>query len=274
MVRGVAIAGFMVTGSFLWGVIGAVAGLSLGEMMGAIAGAIAVQRSCNKARIDLRLNLAWRERATLWRFSLPALIGSLAVQPAMWVGQIVLVRRPDGFIQAGYFAFGYRWYLFIMFLASAIAPIGLPMLTNIRATAQRDTHVRFLRISFAINVAVVVVPGLAVVLLAQLLTQIGGAGYAGARSTLIVLAITCVPAAANTVLSQAALSLDRVRAWVVSDFVLAGSLAGVAVILTPRLGSIGLAYAYLVGMTATCVVLIGPVLSAVRDDHFVSVLRD
>jgi O-antigen/teichoic acid export membrane protein len=264
--RGVAVSVFMTVGGLVMGVTGAVAGLSIGELVGAAAGAIAVQRACRVDGVDLDLRLAWRERATLWRFSLPVLCASLAVQPAMWVGQIVLVRRTDGAVQTGYFAYGYRWYLFIMFFASAMAPIGLPMLTNLRATARGSTHARFLRIAVAVNLVVVILPGLAVVLLAHRLTSLAGTGYAPAAPTIVVLALTCIPSTINTVLSQAALSLDRVRAWVVSDVVLAGSLVVSAVALVPRLGSVGLADAYLIGMTATCAVLMGPVRSAVRND--------
>jgi O-antigen/teichoic acid export membrane protein len=68
-----------------------------------------------------------------------------------------------------------------------------------------------------------------------------------------------LPTALNNVLSQAALSLDKTAAWIASDVAQAAALVGVAVILVPRFGSLGLALGYLAGMIVTCAVLAGPV---------------
>ena len=126
------------------------------------------------------------------------------------------------------------------------------------------TYRRFLWWTVSLNVLVVTVPAMVLIGAAGVVSSLGGRGFQAAEPSLIILALACVPAALNNGLSQAALSLDRVRAWVISDVVLAVALAGVAVLLVPSLGSVGLAWGYLAGMLATCAVLIGPVVFAVR----------
>lgn len=264
IVRGIGVGLFIVIGAKLLGVEGAVAGLSLGELAGAITAWVAVRRASYRASIELKLTLAWRERATLWRFSLPTFLAALAVAPAMWLGQVVLVRRPDGLVQAGYFAYAYRWYLFIMFFAAAIAPVGLSILTNVRATAGHALYRRVLGLNLLVSLIVVGIPAGVIAATAQWVTRLGGTGFTPATSTLVVLALACVATALNTVISQAALSMDRTRAWIVSDVVLGCVLAAAAFVLVPSFGSVGLAWAYLAGMVATCAVLAGPVISGLR----------
>ena len=254
----------VIVGALMFGVAGAVAAGSFGELAGAAAGYVATRRACRRAGLHLDLRLAWRERATFWRFSLPAFVASACTQPAMWIGQVALMHRSEGVVQAGYFAFASRWYLFVLFFSSTIAPVGLSVLSNLRSTATPAAHARFLRVAIGINLAVVIPPALGVVLLAVRLCRLGGPGYGAAAPTVVVLALTCVPAALNTVLSQAALSLDRVRAWVLSDVALAVTLGTLSICLAPGLGSLGVAFANLAGMIVTCAVLVGPVAMAIR----------
>ena len=264
LVRGVAMALGVVVGALLFGVAGAVAAGAFGELAGATAGYFAARRACRQAGLHLDLRLAWRERATFWRFSLPAFAAAACVQPAMWLCQVALMHRSDGVVQAGYFAFAYRWYLLIMFFSSAISPVGLTVLSNLRSTASAATHAHFLRVAIGINVAVVTAPAVGVIVLAGLLCRLAGSGYGPASPTVVILALACIPSALNTVISQAALSLDRVRIWVASDVALAVALGVLAIWLAPALGSLGVALAYLAGYVVTCVVLIGPVAVAIR----------
>ena len=264
LVRGVAMALGVIVGALMFGVAGAVAAGSFGELAGAAAGYVATRRACRRAGLHLDLRLAWRERATFWRFSLPAFVAAASVQPAMWLGQVALMHRSDGVVQAGYFAFAYRWFLVVMFLSATIAPVGLSVLSNLRSTATPAAHAHFLRAAIGINLAVVVPPALGVALLAASLCRLAGSGYGGATPTVVVLALTCAFSALNNALSQAALSLDRVRAWVLSDVALAVTLGAVALFLAPGLGSLGVAFAYLAGYIVTCAVLVGPVAMAIR----------
>lgn len=264
VIRGLSVCVLMVLGAKILGVQGAVAGLSIGEVVGAFTGWVALRRASRQQQVALSVPLAWRERATLWRFSLPVFLAALAVQPAMWIGQVVLVRGRDGLVQAGYFAYAYRWYLFIMFFAAAIAPVGLSILTNVHSTAGRDLHRRVVRLNLVLTLIVAGIPAAAVIASAHWLTHLGGAAFTPAANSLFVLALACVVTALNTVISQAALSMDMILAWIASDVVLALVLAGTAVALVPSFGSIGLAWAYLAAMVATCAVLLPPVMIGLK----------
>jgi O-antigen/teichoic acid export membrane protein len=85
--------------------------------------------------------------------------------------------------------------------------------------------------------------------------------YGTQTTVLAVLLVATLPTVVNNVLSQTALSVGAVAAWVWSDVALAVSLAVVAAVLVPRDGAIGLGLAYVVGYVVTCLALVGPVRS-------------
>src|SRR5205823_4459029 len=118
---------------------------------------------------------------------------------------------------------------------------------------------RLARLTLIGNVLVVGGPAIAVAALAPIIMRLGGTAYEAGWPALVILAGAAVPSALNNALSQTALSLNRIRAWLLSDIVLAASLALFALILAPRLRATGLAAAYLGAMVLTCVVLFGPV---------------
>ena len=109
----------------------------------------------------------------------------------------------------------------------------------------------------------VALPAAVTVAAASLVLELNGGFYADRPAALMVLAIAAVPCVANDVLSSAALSEGRVRAWLLSDVALAATLAGLAVALVPAHGATGLAWAYLAAYTVSAAVLL-PVLSRSR----------
>ena len=82
IIRGVVVGIAMIAGARLFGVGGAVFGLSCGEVAGAAAAQLALVRALKRFSIRLDVAFAWRERASLWRFNLPTFLAALATQPA------------------------------------------------------------------------------------------------------------------------------------------------------------------------------------------------
>jgi len=202
------------------------------------------------------------EVRSLLRVSLPALIASVSLQPALWLGQVLLSRQPDGLRHVGTFAVAMRWHAIALFVPATMGSVLLPMLGRLRATG-RSMDARALFVQYgALTLAFSTATCLGLIAFAAPLMGLQGAEYSLASGVLVVLAVATVPAALNNVLSQRALAEGRLALWVWSDLALSTTLAASAVALIPRLDGIGLASAYLAAYVATCLVLLPIALAA------------
>jgi O-antigen/teichoic acid export membrane protein len=202
------------------------------------------------------------EAKSLLRVSLPALIASVSLQPALWFGQVLLSRQPGGLAHVGTFAVAMRWQAIALFVPATMGSVLLPMLGRLRATGRTvDARALFVRYS-ALTLAFSTITCLGLIAFATALMGLQGPEYALASGVLVVLAIATVPAALNNVLSNRALAEGRLALWVWSDLALSITLAGSAVILVPLLDGVGLASAYLAAYIATCLVLLPIALAA------------
>lgn len=214
------------------------------------------ESGCSRSLVD--------EARALTRIALPALLTSVSLQPALWLGQVLLSRRPDGLEHVGTFAVAMRWYSIACFVPATMGLVLLPMLGRLRATGRegdaRDLFVRYGVLTLAISAAT----GGTVIAFAGPLMGLQGAEYATGAGVLVVLAIATVPTGMNNVLSNRALAESRLALWVWSDLALSATLVVGALLLIPPLGGIGLATAHLLAYAATCAVLLPLARAAVR----------
>jgi O-antigen/teichoic acid export membrane protein len=215
-----------------------------------------------RLRGPVRLTLAGTGRCirSLLRVSLPALLASVSVLPALWVGQVLLSRQPDGLQKVGVFAVAYRWHLVAVFVPAVLGSVLLPMLGRLRATQRApDANRLFLRYTW-FTLSLAAPAGLALMVFANPIMALQGPQYAAGAAILVILGLAVVPAGLNNVLSQRAVAESRLGLWVVSDVAQAGVLIAVALLLVPTLDGVGLAWAYVAAFVTTCIVLI-PVLA-------------
>ena len=249
---------------------GAALGISIGGLLLAIglAELVSCTVGCSlllRVRGPLRLVLAesWRCIRPLLRVSMPAMLAGVSLLPALWLGQVMLSRQPDGLQKVGVFAVAYRWHLVAVFVPAVLGSVLLPMLGRLRATQRApDAYHLFLRYGW-FTLGLAAPAGLALMVFATPIMALQGPQYAAGAGILVVLGLAVVPAALNNVLSQMAVAESRLARWVVSDIALAGTLIAVALLLVPALDGVGLAWAYVAAFVATCVVLI-PVLTPSR----------
>jgi O-antigen/teichoic acid export membrane protein len=218
-----------------------------------------------RLRGPLRLALAKVRQSIrpLLRVSLPAMLAGVSLLPALWLGQVLLSRQPDGLQKVGVFAVAYRWHLVAVFVPAVLGSVLLPMLGRLRATERgSDAYQLFLRYGW-FTLALAAPAALMLMVFATPIMALQGAQYAAGATILVVLGLAVIPAALNNVLSQRAVAETRLARWVVSDIALAGTLVAIALPLVPLLDGVGLAWAYVAAFVATCLVLI-PVMTPDR----------
>lgn len=248
---------------------GAAVGISIGGLLLAIVLAEAISFAVGGSLL-LRLRGSLRVPAETWQFirsllrvSLPAMLAGVSLLPALWLGQVMLSRQPDGLQKVGVFAVAYRWHLVAVFVPAVLGSVLLPMLGRLRA-AQRglDAYQLFLRYGW-FTLALAAPAALVLMVFATPIMALQGAQYAKGAAILVVLGLAVVPAALNNVLSQRAIAESQLARWVVSDIAQAGALIAIALPLVRLLDGVGLAWAYVGAFVATCLVLI-PVVTSDR----------
>ena len=239
----------------------AMIGWMIGEALTAAASVAVTRYVSRRADVPVSYRVQKSEWLALWRLGLPALVGSSFVLAAILGSQRLLAAGAHGLSAVAAFNVAYRWQLVALFVPSAMAPIFLPILSELKSVGRIQEFRKVLRINLFSNVFFTIAAGLLILAVGPLVMGLTGHFYGTQTTVLAVLLVATIPTVVNNVLSQTAVSVGAVAAWVWSDVVLAVSFAIVAVILVPRHGAIGLSLAYVVGYVVTCVALVGPVHS-------------
>ncbi len=205
---------------------------------------------------------AW---ASLRQVGLPALAASVAILLSLLVGQRMLLEQPGGFAHVAQFSVAYKWSMVVLFIPSSAALVMLPLLSNLAGAKAHIAFRRLLRTTFVSLSLVTAIPALIMIVSRDFVLGLSGGKYESDSVAFVILMAATIPITWNTILSQSALALDAIRAWLVSDVVLALTLGSTAFLLIPRHHAAGLASAYAVGYVATCVVLAIPVRVRLRN---------
>jgi O-antigen/teichoic acid export membrane protein len=255
IIRGALTAVLSLVGAAVYGVFGGVAGNVLAELLSAGAIGIAIRKESRLRGIPAGGSTGKTEWSVLWKFSLPALLSSLVILPALWICNIRLVRDGGGFAQMGVFSAALKWNQLIMFVPSALASIILAMLSNSHGTGRREDFRGIFRLSLAVNLAVTLVPSAAVIVFARSFMRIYGAEYEPGWPALVALSAAALPMVLNTVLGQAFISTGSFWWRMALDLLLASTLAAGAWWLIPWGGALGLALANVLAFSVTSAAL-------------------
>jgi O-antigen/teichoic acid export membrane protein len=258
-VHGLLASTLLVAGILAGGLRGGIVGWMLGEAAAAGVGFWLVTRSCRAQTIRLRFSPANTDWSVLTRVGLPALIAAVLVQSALLGVQRFLAGQPSGLESVAAFSVAYRWQLAVLFIPAAIIPVVLPLIANLRVAGNTERLRKILRTNLVIHLALVMVGSGVVFGLAQGILGLTGGFYTERTDVLYILLLAAIPVAANNVLSEMALGLDAVSAWVWSDVALAVVMVTTALAFVPIFGAVGMALSYFLGYTATCLILVRPV---------------
>jgi O-antigen/teichoic acid export membrane protein len=186
-----AIASFplIVGGAWLGGLLGLVLGMILAQLVTCVLGWIVLRRELSGRSIPQTLAGWKQELPVLWRFSLPAVAGSLVMPPVTWAASAILVRRV-GFEQLGAFNAANQWFNAMLWLPYVFSQALLPILSERIAAADRHRSSKLLIASINANLLVsapIVVIGS---LLSSWIMRAYGPDFAADWPTLVVVLLT------------------------------------------------------------------------------------
>ena len=138
-----------------------------------------------------------------------------------------------------------QWQAVILFPATAVANLGLPMLSGVIPERNFRKYRRYLLINFGLTSGLAAAVAVPVALSSPWLIRLYGPGFVGGAGTFVLLAAATLLMAMNICVGHAIWSLDALRAGMILALVRGGVLVAASYPLVRR-GAEGLALAYLV----------------------------
>ena len=186
---------------------------------------------------------AWRERAALLRFALPATYSGIAGALAVWWCSGYLVRQ-RGFAEAAVYAAATNFRSVILFIPSLANRVTGPALNNLLATGKSEAYRRVFRRSVAMNIVFAMATAVFLAAVGRwLLTAFGKDFTASPRLLWIILGSAVIEVTAGA-LYQATFARPNLAWQVVVISVWSALLVGLTRMLVPSIGTEGLAAAY------------------------------
>lgn len=231
----------------LYGAEGAVSALTVNAALGLGLLALALRRRLFADGLSLRYDrLVWREAGILWRFALPSLLSSVLLIPVMWVTNLMLVRRPEGYGELGVFNAANQWRMVIVFLPTMLAAAVLPVLAETFGSDDRAGYRRTLVMNLRATWVIALPVTALTIVLAEPIAALFGRQFAGMGAVLPALMIATFLAVVNATIGAALAGSGRIWTGTFMNLGWAIVLIAVAARLIPGHGARGLATAYLV----------------------------
>lgn len=244
-----------------------VAGVWRGGLRGALWGSVAalavtwvfnhraLRKECAKAGIRCEFRGCSRELNILHRFSLPAFLGSIAVVSAIWLCNALLARRPQGYAELGLYAAADKWRVLIVFVPTYVFATVVPVLSNLHGEGDGAGFQKVFRANLQFNGSLALVAALLIAMFAGPIMGIYGNAFHGGRVVLMVLACSAIAEVCNAMLGQPLVAAHRMWWKFGFDLLFVVLLVGLAWVLIPKRGALGLAAAYATAYMSSCIAI-------------------
>lgn len=196
--------------TYFYGIEGALTGLSLAYFCQWILNYYALRRTATRFTVCIKPGGFARDFSYIWKFSLPAVLGSIIVSITMWMGNVFLVSNHNGFNEMAIFNAAGQWQNIVLFIPMALSQISLPLFANTKNDRQKFT--RLIKYNVALNIAICVIMAAVFSLFSKVIMHSYGPGFKEGTMVLIVLSITAVLISVNSVIGQVIAGLGKM--WI------------------------------------------------------------
>jgi O-antigen/teichoic acid export membrane protein len=244
ILSGIASFPISVLGVIYFGLVGAVYGLIVSQVVVFLLNYQAIRQETSSAGVSIRWREARKELGILTSFSLPTLFAGAVYVPSMWLANAILVRTPGGFAEMGLFNAADRWRTLILFLPSLLGGVTLPMLASLRgeAAVQKYHHLLWTNIKLSVLASSAIAAPIA--LFAPWIMASFGPGFRDGTWVLVTLCTTAVVFAPYWIVGQSLVSRGHVWTMFLFNLGWAVTLLASEWLLRGH-GARGLALAYL-----------------------------
>ena len=244
--RGFASVGLLGAGALAWGLHGAVWGLVAGAAVACVIGREAVRRGCAARRIPVKLGSGAACRRVLWDFSIPAFVSTAIASPVVWLGNVILLSHPGGYLEVGQFVIANNWRMAISFLPTVMCQPLVSLMCNAYGNRSLEP---FRRLLWSSLIAAFVLSGgaaLAVAAASRQIVRCYGPEYSRAVPVMLLMAGVAVLSSTAAVVGQAIAAVGKMWWGAGLNVAWGGVLLVSAWLLVPGSGARGLALAFVI----------------------------
>ncbi len=201
VVSGIVSLPLIVGGAWIAGVEGAVWGLIAANLVNWVLNYRCLRAEAFRAGVLMSRKGCWQERALLWEFGLPTILGGTALNGATWIGTVMLVNRPGGYGEMGFYNAANQWFSALLFLPGVIGQAAIPVLSEQIGNRDHDRSKKVLVNSIKLNMVIIFPVAIIGSLCSPWIMTLYGKDFEAAWPTLVV---TLIAAAITAVQSPAA----------------------------------------------------------------------
>lgn len=117
-------------GAVLWGLHGALTGLAVSALLRWGVYGLVLRREIKKQGITMKRQEGFKERGILYRFALPAALSGLTAMPAIWFGNVLLVRQVEGYSEMGLYTAVNNIRALMLMMPVLLNNVGTAVLNN------------------------------------------------------------------------------------------------------------------------------------------------
>jgi O-antigen/teichoic acid export membrane protein len=219
MISGMATALMTVAGAMVGGLNGIIWGTILSAALNYVLNYVTIVPLLRQFRIPFPAARAFSDHALLWRFSVPATLGSAVVMPATWLGNMIIVHQANGYAELGLVSAANQWRTAIQFLPATVGTAFLPILSNLVAAGDWGAFRKTSRYTVLFSLAAGALIGIPVFTFAGSVMKGYGSGFGSGGLVLRFTVLAATLYAANNQVSRIFASLGRM--WMSAAFDLA-----------------------------------------------------
>jgi O-antigen/teichoic acid export membrane protein len=220
----------------------------------------ALLRDLRRFRIRIQHRGAWRERAALVRFALPATFSGVVSSISVWFCYCWLVRT-RGFAEMAIYMAANNFRAAVSFTPNLVSRVTTPLLNNVLTVGNRRGGVRMFWLTVAGNTGLAIAVALVLLIPGPRLLSWFGKDFIAGRSLLALIMFATVMEVLSGSLYQAMFARRDLFAQIAAISVWAAVLVGVTCGSVARWGASGLAAAYVAGNVAAALMYLGPARS-------------
>ena len=244
LICGVASFPILVVFVWFWGLPGAIWALVVTQAFNVILNHYGLAAEARQDGVPLGWRGAMRERAVVWRFSLPAVLSGAMVAPVLLVAQSLFYIGPQGKAEMGVYGAANNWRNVIVFIPSMLAGVALPMLSSLRGPADARAYQSLLWSNVKLSLWSSLAVALPVALVSPYIMRGFGRGFAEGYWVLIILCAVTVISSTLSVIGQSIASEGRMWFGLLLNGIWGVVLLGVSWLLRDR-GALGFSWANL-----------------------------
>ena len=247
-----------VLGAAIWGLNGAIGGMTVSALLRWGLFGLALRREIGKQGITILHREGWKEQKILHEFMLPATLSGLTAMPAIWLGNALLVQQTNGYAELGIYNAVNNIRLLMLIMPALLNGVGVAVLNNKFGNQDRVGYFGLFYANIKVTTVMALVGTMLMASLSATIPRLYGMESNHFSMMLVILlAFAIIPEALSVSLYQLIQASGKM--WT-SFFLVAlprdVMMIALAIVLIPKFGGVGWALAYTLSWGMAFVVIV------------------